>query len=404
MATSMAGLLQINIEDVNDNVPQFIVSQTIFIVVNEKTEKGTSVASVTANDQDSLKNKEITFNILKTEFVNTDNQITNEALFLVDTATDGEVYVGTIETIGSIEGDRRGKYLVTVEAINSDATPQLKNSTLLEIYTIDSSYRVELYFESSVEQIDEKIPEIRSTLSAATKATVHILRTVAVGSEQRAETVTLLEAYFLYVNGTAIQPDHVEKVLQEDLYHANILKNLGLTGIVSGVTNPPVIDTIRIILLGLVAGLLIVLVVMTTSLVCTQRNYKRKLKAAKALNSATMVDAENLKPGAIVPGSNQMKANPVLNLNIDTSTDLGFDEDESTTDKESINSLDYDLNTDMHEKDTKPMMAIEEEDEEQDDHVYVEPLDFALATRGKKKQAPEAPHSFANPTLDTTDL
>ncbi|XP_061089969.1 cadherin-related family member 2 [Conger conger] len=174
---------------------------------------------------------------------------------------------------------------------------------------------------------------------------------------------------------------------------------------VSGVTDPTVTDPVRFILLGLIGGLLIVLIVMITSLVCTQRNYKRKLKASKALQSDAMVATENQKPSAIVPGSNQMKANPVLNLIIDTTTDLGFDEEDSCTDKVSVNSLDYNIDLNMTEKDTAPMMVIEEENEEENEyHLYVEPLDFALASRGEKRRAPDAPKSFVNPILDTTDL
>lgn len=34
-------------------------------------------------------------------------------------------------------------------------------------------------------------------------------------------------------------------------------------------------------------------------------SYRRKLKAAKAMNTATMVAAENLKAGPVVPGTNK---------------------------------------------------------------------------------------------------
>ncbi|KAJ8282726.1 hypothetical protein COCON_G00052450 [Conger conger] len=358
-----------------------------------------------ATDRDAGNNKDITFSILNMEFVSTDNTASEETLFQVNTAAVENAYVGTIRAQGTLDSERKGKYVITVEAKNGRAEPELKNSTVIEIYTIDSSFRVELYFSPAVDQINENIDQIRSTLASATKATVHILRTISVGQVQRATALTLLEAYFVYLNGTAMQSEAVEKVLQEDLYNANKLSNLGLTGIVSGVTDPTVTDPVRFILLGLIGGLLIVLIVMITSLVCTQRNYKRKLKASKALQSDAMVATENQKPSAIVPGSNQMKANPVLNLIIDTTTDLGFDEEDSCTDKVSVNSLDYNIDLNMTEKDTAPMMVIEEENEEENEyHLYVEPLDFALASRGEKRRAPDAPKSFVNPILDTTDL
>ncbi|KAJ8348320.1 hypothetical protein SKAU_G00269090 [Synaphobranchus kaupii] len=139
---------------------------------------------------------------------------------------------------------------------------------------------------------------------------------------------------------------------------------------------------------------------MMMSLVYTQRSYKRKLKAARAMNSAALVSAQNHKPRAVVPGTNRYTiegANPVLNLNIEMTTDLGFDDEGSNADKISVNSLDIDFN--MTEKDTVPMMMIQEEEESK----YIEPLGAALAQQDMMK-GPGGNHSFANPALSTTDL
>ncbi|XP_048883522.1 cadherin-related family member 2-like [Brienomyrus brachyistius] len=225
--------------------------------------------------------------------------------------------------------------------------------------------------------------------------------------EQRASEITVLEAYFIYTNGSAMDSNSVERRLQEDLYHANILRKYGLTYIVSGLPQEKEIDPVFVILLGLVAVLVISLVIMITSLVCTRKSFQRKLKASKAMNTATMLATESHKTGAVVPGTNKYtmeRANPVLNLNIDTATDLGFDEDSSSDDKVSINSLDY------NQSDNGPMTIIEEEEEEgetkSDIHLndmFIEPLGVALTQRDKKKDS-GMQWGYDNPSLNTTDL
>ncbi|XP_036379638.1 cadherin-related family member 2-like [Megalops cyprinoides] len=257
----------------------------------------------------------------------------------------------------------------------------------------------------NIDDINDNIPQfiISDTMAliAATKATVHIMEIVQESQEERASAVTLLGAYFVYPNGSAVNSDNVERILQEDLYYANVLRQYGLTYIVMKVFDP-----VLFVLIGLVASLFIVLIVMMMSLVYTQRSYRRKLKAAKAMNSAAMVSAENHKGHRpVVPGTNKYSvegANPVLNMNIDITTDLGFDEEGSNADRISVNSLEIDMN--MTEKDTVPMMMIEEEDEENtSDPRYIEPLGEALAQRDMTK-GPGEMQGVVNPALNTTDL
>ncbi|XP_016295500.1 cadherin-related family member 2-like isoform X2 [Sinocyclocheilus anshuiensis] len=224
--------------------------------------------------------------------------------------------------------------------------------------------------------------------------------------------MTILEAYFVFPNGTALDYDAVTAILNsEEVYkeHGYQLTQLGFTGILTTVTESTDVKTEVFIMIGLMAALVIVLVVTTTSLVCIRRNYKRKLKAAKAMNSAATVVIENQKTSPVVPGTNKYTkegANPVLNMNIDTATDLGFDEDGSSADRESLNSLDYNIDMTMTEKDTMPMMVIQEEEEEDErsESPYIEPLGAALAQREKRRGADSPSLTFANPSIDTTDL
>ncbi|XP_010179971.1 PREDICTED: cadherin-related family member 2, partial [Mesitornis unicolor] len=70
-------------------------------------------------------------------------------------------------------------------------------------------------------------------------------------------------------------------------------------------------------------------------------HYKRKLSAMKALKVATTFSPAMAQQGAGIPGTNQYNAegaNPILNLSLDPSKDLGFHEDSVSV--ASTNSLD----------------------------------------------------------------
>ncbi|XP_071772586.2 cadherin-related family member 2 [Centroberyx gerrardi] len=395
-----SGEMVINIEDINDNVPEFIPSNSVFVVVPETVSKDTSVAAVTATDRDSGINKEITFEVKEVRFLHNDNRTTPERkVFGVVTTQQRELYVGLIQTIEELSDKLKGKYLVTVSATDKGG---LSASTVVEIFTVDESFKMELRFASPVSEVIAKRDEIETALTAATNAAVDIVAIRSVSAESRELSDTIMEVYFIYSNGTAVTYDAVEKMLS-DPAHFLILSQFGLSFIGAITVEDPKQNPIIYGLLGMVAGLIIVLAVLTTSLLCTRRTYRTKLKAAKAMNSAATVASENQKSGPVVPGTNKYTmegANPVLNLNIDTATD----EENMNADRISLNSLDYNVDMTMSDKDTRPMMMIQEEDEDNGAPEYIEPLGAALAQRGKKKGPDNTHLAFDNPTLSTTDL
>ncbi|KAA8589119.1 hypothetical protein FQN60_010464 [Etheostoma spectabile] len=366
------GQMVINIADINDNAPEFIFSDSVFVVVSESASKGTSVAGVTATDRDSGTNRQIDFKVTAVQFKDNNNQVIDmKMLFDVVTTQQNDFY----------------------------DTGDLSTSTVLEIFAVDDSYKVELEFTRSQAFVEENLNEIIRALMTATKAAVEI-------AAIRASEKTIIVAYFVFSNGTALTSNEVEKMIS-DPQHSLVLIELGLADIGKAPLIEPETDPVRYILLGMVAGLVIVLAVLTTSLMCTRRNYRRKLKAAKAMNSASMVTSDNQKSGPVVPGTNKYTmegANPVLNLNIDTTLVLDMDEDSSDVDKVSLDSLDDNHHMTMSEKDRS--MMIEEEEAEYDSRLpeYIEPLGAALAQRGQKKGSDNAPVGFNNPAFNTTDL
>ncbi|XP_072573151.1 cadherin-related family member 2-like [Paramormyrops kingsleyae] len=407
--TSLPGKLAISIDDLNDNIPIFMIPDGLFVVLTESTEQGMIAASVSAFDQDSGKNKVIQFSVLSVEFIDTNNvQRPMDKIFSAETTAEQNHYKGNIRCLGSLDSNLKGKYLITIEAKD---TGNLGATTQIEIYTIDRSYRVGLRFESSVAEINTNLNHIKGALSATTKSFVQILEVAAESTDQRTSEMTVLGVYFIYPNGSAISSDTVEGILQEDLYHANILRKYGLAYIVSGGIEVKEIDPVFLVLIGLVAGLGIILAIMITSLVCTQKTYRRKLKAAKAMNTAAMMKTESHKSRAVLPGTNKYTmegANPVLNLKIDEATDLSFDEEGCCADRLGLDSLGYNADLNLTEKDIMPMMVIEEEDEENGsdilpDNKNTEPLEATLAQQDKNK-ASNIGESYDNPAFCTTDL
>ncbi|KAM9356765.1 cadherin-related family member 2 [Symphorus nematophorus] len=400
------GEMVINIEDINDNAPEFIVGDSVFVVVSESASKGTSVAGVTATDPDSGINSQIEFKVTAVRFLNTNNQtIDMRMLFEAVTTQQKDIYVGIIQTTEGLDMTLKGRYLVTVSATD---TGGLSTSTVLEIFTVDETYKVELEFISTEEEVERKLNEIIRVLTAATKASVEIVAIRPLSSPLRAPSNTIIVAYFVYANGTALTSGEVEKMLS-DPEHYPELAQLGLKDIGKAPVIEPETDPVKYILLGMVGGLIIVLAVLTTSLLCTRRNYRRKLKAAKAMNSASMVNSDNQKSGPVVPGTNKYTmegANPVLNLHIDTAMVLGLDEESSDVDKVSLNSLDYSVDMNTPEKESKSVMQMIHEEEEDDNRPpeYIEPLGAALAQRGEKKVTENPLMGYDNPAFSTTDL
>lgn len=411
---STEGIVTINIVDINDNTPEFIASQDFYVVVIEKVEAGTSVARVYAKDRDTdEKNRKTNFRVSRVDFIGSEGNST-ETFLTADSPSqeDAEgIFITHIRSQKAMDNNKKGKFMVEVEASNPDG---LSSTSVVELLTVDSTYRVSLRFNAPVSGVNDNLAKIRNILTSATKATVEIFNVFSENGPQRAEETTVLEAYFVFRNGTALDYDAVTSILNSEEVYREFgyqLTELGFTGISTTITESGGVKPEVFIMIGLMAALAIVLVVTITSLVCIRRNYKRKLKAAKAMNSAATVVIQNQKTGPVVPGTNKYTkegANPVLNMNIDTATDLGFDEDGSSADRESLNSLDYNIDMTMTEKDTMPMMVIEEEEEEEDDDrsdsPYIEPLGAALAQREKKRDADSPGLTFANPSIDTTDL
>ncbi|XP_032410979.1 cadherin-related family member 2 [Xiphophorus hellerii] len=402
------GEMVINIEDINDNSPEFIYSDSVYVVVSESASKGTSVAGVTASDRDSGENRVIKFKVETVEFENklTNTTTTTRGLFEAVTTQQQNIYVGIIQTTEGLDLTLKGKYLVTVSATD---TGGLSSTAVLEIFTIDEGFRTELQFRTTVNEVEQALSEIRRELSAATGAAVDIVSIKDQPSTSRNAAQSFMVAYFIFLNGTALTSSEVEKKLSDQNHFPQLyalgLINIGSIPVTETKPNPVVYG-----LLGMVGGLVIILVILTTSLLCTRRNFRRKLKAANAMKSSTMLNSDNQKGGAVVPGTNKYTmegANPVLNLNISSAIalDLDLNEESSDADKSSLSSLDHNYDIVGNYEDDEKTGIMWDKDVD-DSYQYNEPLGAALAQldHNKERSTAQIDLGVNNPMFDTTDL
>ncbi|XP_075756823.1 cadherin-related family member 2 isoform X2 [Pelodiscus sinensis] len=405
--------LTILISDVNDNSPRFQPTNETFVVVPEVAPVGLPVAVVKAKDADSGLQGAVTFSISRELFLqeNGPNR-TLSNVFTVATAAEGGFYVGSVQVASSLDGSLKGRYQVTVEA-RDGGTPSLSSSTVLLIFTVDQSYRVQLVFSTSVNEVQANVDRIKAALTMATRTTVYVaaIQAVTEASQSRAQVRSAMEAYFVYSNGTALELSDLSIMVQSHPQALTELIQLGLTIIGPGAVVPPSREQELIgIIVGLASGLALLLLIMTLALVATSRSHRRKLKAMTALKAASTLVAHAAQQGPAIPGTNKYNAegaNPVLNLTLDTPTDLGFEED---SDAASVNSLDENSVESSAEGGPGPQgLQLGQEAAPAQPGSWEEPLTAALqAHHTDPARRPGDPNqtvlTFSNPCLDTTDL
>uniref|UniRef100_A0A8B9VCP1 Cadherin-related family member 2 n=1 Tax=Anas zonorhyncha TaxID=75864 RepID=A0A8B9VCP1_9AVES len=395
---SKNGTLTINIEDINDNAPVFLPISETFVVVPDVSTVGLQVATVRATDDDSGLGGEIAFSIFKVVFMEENgNNRTLENLFKVVTTVEQKIYMGSIQVASNLDSSLKGKYQVTVNAQDRTA-PQNTAQTVLTIFTVDQSYRIRLQFSVPVEEVQRNLEDIKATLTIATKATVYV---VAISNPDnsraaRAQVKSVMDAYFVYSNGTALDINQLSQLIQSDSQVLLKLVDMGLAIIGSGEVTETSKETQLIgIIAGLAAFLVLFILIMTLVLVLTTRSYKRKLNAMKALKAATTLSPTVAQQGAGIPGTNQYNAegaNPMLNLPMDLSHDLGFHEDTSSL--ASINSLDENKVDSPKDNNPKAKLHKSHPMDPTEDKVLVAALDAKEPTK----------MAYINNTFSTTDL
>ncbi|XP_075297917.1 cadherin-related family member 2 [Opisthocomus hoazin] len=336
--------LRILITDVNDNAPVFLPISETFVVVPEISAVDLQVATVRATDADSGLRGTIVFSIVSVVLVE-DNGASRpfENLFKVVTTAEQDSYVGSIQVASSLDSSLKGQYQVTVEAQDSEA-PVHTAQTTLNIFAVDQSYRIRLQFVTTVEEVRSNSEKIKAALTTVTKAGVYVVAIQETEDTRtsQVEVKSVMEVYFVYSNGTALDVNQLSMLIQSNPLILAELVNLGLAIIGPGVVATTSRDTELIgIIAGLAAFLVIFILIMTLVLVLTTRSYKRKLSAMKALKVATTFNPAVAQQGAGIPGTNQYNtegANPILNVSLDPSHDLGFHDDSSSV--ASMNSLD----------------------------------------------------------------
>ncbi|NXV43424.1 CDHR2 protein, partial [Uria aalge] len=391
--------LRIHITDVNDNVPLFLPISETFVVVPEVSPVGLQVATVEATDADSGLAGTIVFSVVSVVLVE-DNGVSQllESLFKVDTMKEADSYIGTIRVASNLDSSLKGQYQLTVEA--QDRSPPVHTAqTVLNIFAVDQSYRVHLQFVETADKVQANSERIKVALTTATKAGVYVaaIRSTEDTRASQVEAKSVMEAYFVYSNGTALDVNQLSVLIQSDPQILAELVNLGLAVIGPGEVVKPTKETELIgIIAGLAAFLLIFILIMTLVLVLTTRSYKRKLSAMKALKAATTFSPAMAQQGAGIPGTNQYNAegaNPMLNLSIDPSHDLGFHEDSISVARTGVSLSFISVPTSPDHA-----LLLQQGQVQLTDHSDEEVLVAALKGKEPTKMA------YINTTFTTTDL
>ncbi|XP_050569639.1 cadherin-related family member 2 [Cygnus atratus] len=251
---SKNGTLTIDIKDINDNAPVFLPVSGPFVVVPEISPVDLQVATVRATDVDSGLGGTITFSIFKVVFMEVHgNNRTLENLFKVVTTVEQNNYNGSIQVASNLDSSLKGQYQVTVMA-QDGAAPQHTAQIVLNIFTVDQSYRIRLQFATPVKEVQSNLHEIKAALTLATKAGVHVvdIHSAEDSRAARAQVKSVMEAYFVYSNGTALDFKNLSVLIQNDPQVLATLVNLGLVIIGPGEVMETSKETQMI---GIIAGL-----------------------------------------------------------------------------------------------------------------------------------------------------
>uniref|UniRef100_A0A452S8S6 Cadherin domain-containing protein n=1 Tax=Ursus americanus TaxID=9643 RepID=A0A452S8S6_URSAM len=398
LAYSDNGSLAITIEDMNDNAPYFLPANKTF-----GKRPGVVHSFSQARDDDSGNNGAILFSILQVDFMTKDGATTPfQGFFRVTTSSEANVFTGSIELVTNLDSTLQGAYQVTVQAQDTPSVgPALEAKITLDLFTVDQSLRVRLQFSMTKEEVGANMDEITAALVQATRTTVYVVSIQDIESTARARGRSYLDAYFVFSNGTALTLDELSVMIRNDQDSLMQLLQLGLVVLGSQESQESDLPKLLIgVTTGLGVALLLVIVLMTTALLCTRKSYHRKLRAVKAAKEARKTAAGVMPLASAIPGTNMYtteRANPMLNL---PTKDLNFESQSSSSDLDhmSLNSLDdnsVDLEKDKEITKNEPLHSPMELD--------TEPLGVVLSGR-KMDRGGQHALPFTNAGLDTTDL
>ncbi|EQB78205.1 protocadherin 24 [Camelus ferus] len=406
-AYSDNGSLPITIEDVNDNAPYFLPEDKTFVIIPELVMPNQQVASVRARDSDSGSNAAILFSILQADFIANDGAVIPfQGFFRILTSSEANEFIGNIELVTNLDSTLQGTYQVTVKAQDRPSMGPAKEAKItLNLFTVDQSYRVRLQFSMSREEVGANVEEIKAALAQATRTTVYIVNIQDIDSAARARSRSYLDAYFVFSNGSALTLDQLSVMIRNDQDSLTQLLQLGLVVLGSQESQETELpDVLRNVVIGLGVALLLVIVIMTTALICARKSYHRKLRAMKAAKEARKTAAGVMPVASAIPGTNVYnteRANPMLNL---STKDLGFESQSSSSDLDHIRGSCGYFRERVDGVQHGACHVAQKETPHSPTWPDLEPLSRVLSGREADTRGQQEELGFTNPGLNTTDL
>ncbi|CAG9578961.1 unnamed protein product [Danaus chrysippus] len=301
--------IHINIQDVNDNAPQFI-SKMFTGGITTEADFGIEFMHVKAIDQDDGVNAKINYYLLGEVKETLTEGLENLAVspFLVDVDT------GAVTLNFDPQKGMKGYFDFKVLANDTDG---LQDEAHVFIYLLREDQRVRFVLRSHPSEIRDKINIFRERLARVTESVVNIDDLRVHENKDGSVDNTKTDLYLHLVNSgdhSVLEVDQVLKIVDKNIEHLDdLFKEFNVLDTQPAEFQPLTSDTLSsqqtVFWLVWVAGILSAMLAITVIMCLSQRaDYTRRLKAATtAYSSQTSGEADLTirSSGGRVPNTNK---------------------------------------------------------------------------------------------------
>uniref|UniRef100_UPI00398EC01B cadherin-related family member 2-like n=1 Tax=Pristiophorus japonicus TaxID=55135 RepID=UPI00398EC01B len=344
---SEEGHIKMIIVDENDNSPTFTRMENKNVVVSEFITEGLEVTVFEATDCDAGKNGIITFSIAEVTFSAADalpiNKTATESFYFQTSLNSKYIWEGRLRIRNHLDFTLKGSWKVKVAATDG-GLPSNTVHHLLEVFVVDGSSTLQLVFDRLLGSVLLNEKQILSILEAAVPGTNVIVSKIAPASKNTHFKRTVMDVYFIYGNGTAVDTEVVRGEIEQNVSALSRLIDIGLTtvGVLSSHLQSDNKDILHRVIFVLVAANVISVGLAAFVPLCIRQRYQRKLKAASAMSVTVLTSTKSNPLIFDVPGTNRHTSegsNPIWNKALFSEAACRFN-DEAGLDQKSLNSLD----------------------------------------------------------------
>ncbi|XP_067838233.1 cadherin-related family member 2-like [Heptranchias perlo] len=344
---SEEGHIKIIIADENDNAPAFTRTENKNVVVSEFITEGLEVTVFEATDCDAGENGIITFCIVEVTFSTADalpiNETATEPFYIQTSLNSKNVWEGRLRIRNHLDFTLKGSWKVKVAAIDGGLPSNIVHH-LLEVFVVDGSSKLQLIFDRPPGNVLLNEKQILSILEATVPGTNVIVSKISPAIKNTNLKRTFMDVFFIYGNGTAVDPDVVRGEIEQNVSALSRLIDIGLITVDSFSSHLQSDNNVFLhrVIFVLAAANIISIALAAFVPMCIRQRYQRKLKAASAMSVTVLTSAKSNPSIFDVPGTNMHTSegsNPIWNKTPISEATCCFN-DEASLDQKSLNSLD----------------------------------------------------------------